>query len=150
MDIKSEKVLNEAIQIEKNLSVLYFFYSENFVDDSEFWQQMSKEEAEHAALLGLGKDFPDKFPEFITYDEYNELVKVRQEIEDTIKRYERQLPSKKEAYSYALGLETSAYELHYQKLSSSKENSEMMKTFQKLNAFDKDHAKRIEELLTSI
>ena len=61
MDREKKELLEEAIQLESNVSGLYRLYSEQFEEDSEFWKQMAKEEVEHAALLELAKDFFDRY-----------------------------------------------------------------------------------------
>jgi rubrerythrin len=146
MEREKEEILEEAIQLELNMSNLYLFYRESF-EDKAFWKQMAKEEREHAALLELAKDFFDKFPKEIIYNNLNELKGVNKDIKDTIDKYKKELPARGEAYEYAFGVENSAYELHYHKLLTDKSNSEEIKTFQKLNAADKDHAERINKLL---
>ena len=149
MDKEKKELLEEAIQLELNVSNLYRLYSEKFEEDSEFWKQMTKEEVEHAALLELAKDFFDKFPKKIIYENLDILKSVNKGIKDTIEKYKKELPAKNKAYEYAFALENSAYELHYQKLLTDKSDSEAIKTFQKLNGDDKDHAERIQKLLST-
>lgn len=148
MDKKRGELLEAARQMEKNMSELYFLYKDSFKEDRDFWQKMAKEESEHMALVELAKDFFDKFPKDIIYNNLDELKKVNNNTKDTIEKYRKTLPSKEEAYKYAFQLENTAYELHYQKLVTDKADSEEMKIFQKLNKYDKDHAERIKRLLT--
>ena len=95
MDKKKKELLEEAIQIELNMCNLYLFYSENFTDDKDFWIQIAQEEREHAALLELGEDFFDKFPEEIVYNHLDELKFENKRIKRTIEQYEKDLPEKK-------------------------------------------------------
>jgi len=149
MDKKREELLKEAIKLELNACDLYSLYRDKFIDDKDFWLQMVQEERHHAALLDLAQDFFENFPEEILYRNLDELKKANQNISDTIQNYKRQLPSKQECYKYAIGLENSAYELHYQQVVTQPAKSEKMETFQKINSDDKNHAKRIAELLNT-
>lgn len=147
MERQKEAMLEEAIALELNVYELYIFYHKTFTEDKSFWLQMAMEEKEHAALLELARDFFPFFPEEIIYNNLDVLKKTNKDIKETIARYKKQLPSRNEGYHYAINLENSAYELHYQLLATQKSDSEKIQTFQKLNTDDKDHAKRIEELL---
>jgi len=147
MKSNREELLKEAIKLELNVGDLYRLYSERFTEDSAFWLQMAKEEAHHAGLLDLAQDFFDGFPEEIVFRNVEVLKKGNRIIEDTVERYKKQLPSKQECYQYAIDLESGAYEVHYQQLVTQSPTSKKMQTFQKINDDDKDHARRIQELL---
>lgn len=147
MDDKKKELLETAMQLELNVCDLYLMYRETFPEDKEFWEQMAKEEKHHAALLDLADDFFDQFPKELIYNNLNELQAVNKTIRETIERYKQQPPSRKEAYTYAIQLEESAYELHYQKLLTEKTSTKARQTFQKLNEDDKNHAQRIRKVL---
>lgn len=147
MNKESQEFLDQAIRIEINMSELYRDYAKLFPDDEKFWRQLAKEESEHAALLGLAKELADKFPPEILQGTLDTLLEMNGKIRDTIEEYRQNRPSRKEAYSYAVELEQSAYEVHYQRMMDSDAESEAMKRFQSLNVYDKDHAKRILLLL---
>ena len=144
---EKKQLLREAIKLELNVCTLYQIYRDNFKEDREFWLQMAQEEGHHAALLDLAQDFFENFPEEILYHNLEELKKVNQNIEDTIRKYKKGLPPRQECYQYAFDLENSAFELHYQQVASQPANSDKIQMFQKINEDDKDHAQRIKALL---
>ena len=146
MEREKEELLEEAVQLELNMADPHLFYYDNFLEDAKFWWQMAKEEKEHAALVELAKDFFDKFPKDIIYGNIGELKEVNRRIKGALERYKEKSPSKKDAYAFAINIETSAYELHYQQLSVKKSDSEEVKRCQKLNQDDKNHAARIKKL----
>jgi len=145
-----DELLKEAIQLELNASELYRLYFENeqFKEDADFWWKISQEEQRHAALLKTAKNIFNNLPEQLIYDSLAVLKNVNQNIRNTIEKYKKAPPARKEAYLYAYNLENSAYELHYQKMVTEKTDKSDLKTFQKLNADDKDHAERIKNLLS--
>ncbi len=149
MNNLKKEILDQAVKLELNVADLYLLYKDQFKEDRSFWKKMAQEEKNHAALLELAKDFSEKFPKEIIYDNLENLKSVNQEIEETIEKYKQNIPSKKEAYEYAFNLENSAYELHYQKLVTSDSSDISIRTFQKLNGDDKDHADRIRKLIDS-
>ncbi|MFQ5952539.1 MAG: ferritin family protein [Candidatus Omnitrophota bacterium] len=147
---KKKELLEEAIKLELNMSDLYLFYSNNFKEDREFWQQMAGEEKEHASLLEMAEDFLNFGSDIndIIYTNLDELKEVNKNIKDTIEKFKKNLPSKEDAYKYAIEQEESAYELHYQKLMTGNPGSKTIETLQELNVDDKNHAERISKLLT--
>ncbi len=147
MNKRKEALLQEAIALELNMHELYIFYHRTFTQDKDFWLRMATEEKEHAALLRLAGDFISFFPEEIIYNNLDILQKTNQDIKETIEQYKQKPPSREEAYLYAIGLESSVYELHYQNLVTLPSESEKLQLFQKLNTDDKDHAERIRALL---
>ena len=149
MEKKEKELLEEARQLELKMADLYFFYHEKFMEDKDFWLQMAKEEVEHAALLEVAGDFFDKFPKELILDNLDTIKSANKKIKDTIEKYKIKLPAREEVYKFAIDMENSAYELHYQKLATEQSSEEKVGTFQKLNASDKDHAIRIQDLLAS-
>ena len=147
MDEKAKELLEEAIKLEMNMSELYLFYHRNFEEAEDFWMTLAKEERHHAALLEFGKDFFQAFPEEIIYQNIEEMKKANKKIEKTLMQYREEIPSKKDAYQFAIDLENSAYELHYQQLLDNDPETKEMKVLQKLNEDDKDHAGRIRGFL---
>ena len=63
--------------------------------------------------------------------------------------YNQKAPSFEDAYYEAIKLESSAGEFHFQVLMTEESDSKIVKIFQKLNGDDKDHNKRISDLLTT-
>ena len=146
MDKKNTELLEEAMKLESNMSDLYRLYKESFAQDKKFWRKMAQEESNHESLLKLAQEFFSFFPEEIVYKDLAELQKINKDIFDTIERYKKQLPSREECYRYAINMEKSSYEFHYQQMVTQPSGSMRIRTLQKLNLDDKDHYKRIEEL----
>ena len=146
---KKRELLEEAIKLELNVADLYLFYSINFKEDREFWLQMAQEEKEHASVLRISKELVQFGPYLndLISDNLDELKVVNKNIINTIENFKKTLPSRKDAYKYAIELENSAYELHYQELMTTKSDSKVIEALKRLNADDKDHAERIGKLL---
>jgi len=143
---KFYSLLDESIKLELNISNLYMIFYENLPDDANFWWKMVLEEKNHASLLRSGKEIfapMDKFPEELLSSSLQELSEANKFIQSLIERYREVPPTREEAFNVALHLEQSAGEVHYQLFMEKIPDTQLMKTFQKLNNDDKDHAKRI-------
>ena len=46
-----EKIIDESILLELNISELYKVFNQAFPEDAYFWWQLSEEEENHAALI---------------------------------------------------------------------------------------------------
>ncbi|MBN1412051.1 MAG: hypothetical protein JW969_14500 [Spirochaetales bacterium] len=142
-------LLDEAIRLEMSVSDLYFLYSEIFAEDKKFWWQLCIEEKNHASLLRSVMETRDTlfstniFPEQMIYDNLDAMKTAIKEIKEKIKQFGNTPPSRDGAFQYALKLEQSAGELHYQKFMTKKSDSRIVAIFQKLNDGDIDHAQRI-------
>ena len=69
-------------------------------------------------------------------------------IQTMIKEYTLSTPSFEDAYFEAIKLESSAGEFHFQVLMTEETDSKIVKIFQDLAGDDKDHNRRILDLLT--
>lgn len=144
-DNENSELLKQAAQLEKDVSKLYMLYSDIFSKDREFWRQIAKEEIEHAALIEVAMDYPDFFPKGLADSELPRVKEISDQITKTIQEYKNKPPSKDQACNYALKVESSAWELHYQKLATRMQDSEALKIFQRINDGDKNHIQRISE-----
>lgn len=97
---KKKRILEEGIKLELNMSDLYLFYSNNFIEDKEFWQQMAEEEKEHASLFRMVKDLIEFSPSLddIIFVNFNELKVANNSIVNAIKNFKKTLPHKDDAY----------------------------------------------------
>jgi len=136
--------IDDAIELELNMSKLYGLFSDYFDEDRAFWYRIAIEEKNHAALLKTGKDFIrfDKFPSGLL-PEYPEVLKksiqkIRDAMDTFIKNPDREL-----AFNLALEIEESAGEIHFQQFMEKDAKDSISDIFQKLNQADKDHAQRI-------
>lgn len=139
------QLLEEAINLEMNVSDIYMMFSNSFPDDREFWWQLCVEEKNHAALLKAGIEFvsANMFPEELLFARIEDLQKVNSELTRIKEEYGLRPPSRHEALRLALKLEDSAGESHFQLVMENEADSAAAKLFQKLNDDDKDHSRRI-------
>ena len=148
-----EELLNEAINLELNIQDLYVFYSKTYSRDHTFWWKLQLEEGNHASLL---KAIRKRSQETLIQDassilseDYEELKKANDLIKTTLTKWKSKPASQSEAYQFALKIEQSAQELHLQNTIEQVSELEIIKLFKKLTGADRDHAKRISELLAS-
>lgn len=138
--------LDETIKLELNISELYRFFYVKFPEDSQFWWSLSMEEVNHASLIRTINDLI--FPEgmFRMADIESETGKMRennQSILCKLEEYHKGEPTRYEAFTYALSLENSSGELHFEMYMNKLHESRVERIFQKLNGEDKNHALRI-------
>ncbi len=146
---KQIEILELAIQLELNMSKLYQYYCSIFEKDKNFWWQMVIEEKNHAAILKSSVEFLDldQLPEDFVYKNIKELDQSNHLILEKIKQFKQNIPTKKEAYGFAIQMENISFEIHFQKKMIEKNNSKLIQVFQKLNELDLNHAQRINNLL---
>ncbi|BDU49720.1 hypothetical protein [Haliovirga abyssi] len=153
MKIKIEKaiqLLRLAEELEWQMSDLYMLYYKLYDEDKAFWWEIANEELKHQSLLEAGEEFVKigKFPEELLEIEKDTLEEVVGVLGKKIEEYKKKAPSKKEAYEYALKMEDSAFEKHYQYVMVvEKSDSKILDIFKRLNAADKDHYERIKKLI---
>ena len=145
MDNLIEKLIDESIKVELNLSKLYSIFSKKFVEDETFWTNLSLEEKDHASLLLTAKTLStvtNDFPFDILAENLDKVKSTNQMIEQYILISEN-LSNRDDACRIALKIELSSSELSYQQFMEKAPNNDLSKIFIKLNYFDKNHAKRI-------
>lgn len=138
-----KEYLNEAINLELNVSKLYLLFSKINDFDYNFWYKLSIEEGGHAAIL---KNILYSY-KLIEYDfniseiELNELKQTNEYILKLLKTNEY---SRRDCFRIAINIENSAGEIHYQNLlDNDKIDDKIMKTFLKLNKEDDRHLEKI-------
>lgn len=139
-------LLDESIQLEKNLSKLYTLFNDQFPDDEDFWWQLALEENSHAALLLQEKKQPRPlqfFPENLLSNDLKTLRDTNAWIMGLLARLASTPCSREEALNYALQLELSAGEAHFQDFMESDTGSLSDDIFRQLAAEDRNHAARI-------
>jgi hypothetical protein len=149
MNGEFDKYLNEAIELELNVSDLYLLFYTLFPEDCDFWRALVIEEKNHASLLKNLKQLyhivhelpPEIYPQRI-----EDLQAANRDIISTIDSMKNN-PSRKKAFEYAMHIELSAGEAHYQLFAESTQISEKFEIFQQLNMDDKNHAMRIEKYM---
>jgi len=151
MKDKLNKLLEASIKLEMLMSKLYFLYSKLFPEDSEFWWKLANEEINHASLLKSGRIYLEKnlLPGEIVNEDITVLRSTNKKVQTLIEKYSQTTPTFEDAYYEAVKLESSAGEFHFQVLMTEESDSKIVKIFQELNADDKDHNRRISDLLTT-
>ena len=151
MEERLEELIELSIELELSMSKLYFLYSNLFPEDKEFWRKLSNEELNHASLLKSGRLYLGKgiLPEDIVHSDIDVLKSTIEKIKNLISDYTQFAPPFEDAYYEAVKLESSAGEFHFQVLMTEESDSKIVKIFQELNADDKDHNRRISDLLTT-
>lgn len=140
------RLINEAIALELNASRLYALFQELFPEDALFWQALSIEEENHAALLRNGRRhfLPQGiFPRELVPESLESLAEKNRELERLLVIFEQAPPSRREAFLLAVELEEAAGEAHFQRAMASEAHCQALKVFQLLNKDDRDHAARL-------
>jgi hypothetical protein len=140
------KLIDESIKVELNVADLYLSFHSLFPQDAKFWWQLILEEKNHAALIKSIKKTSVQLgglPNSLFASSLKDLKDMNNKIISILKKYKLKAPSRDEAFNIALEFEESAGELHYQEFMVGKNSMEIDGIFKKLNANDKDHAKRI-------
>lgn len=139
-----KEYLEEAIQLELNVSKLYIKYSSLNDIDYTFWYALALEEGNHASILKNILQSIDmiKYKFSIGETELNELKETNVFIRQYIVM---ENITREEALSIALSLEETAGEIHYQQLIDEDIGDRIMEIFIKLNKEDEHHADRIRE-----
>ena len=139
------KIVDAAIDLENTMSGLYVYFSNRFPEDFEFWEQLRIEELNHASLLKTIKKLAkvNLFPEGLVLEDINEYERTIKYINDSMN--EKSIPNRDTAFEFAVTIEKSSGELHYQETATKKDPDEITRIFMHLNGRDLDHAKRILE-----
>ena len=150
MNEKQKDLLVECIKLENNMANLYELFHAYYEEEKDFWMQMSEEETNHASFLNsiLQLDFP---PYMITQELVATDLRMTKEINVNIEKICIQIQnaplSRKEALKLAIHYEKSSIELFFQIIADSQPTNEYIDAFKELIGEDKDHAKRIGELI---
>ncbi len=150
MNRELEILFSEAIRMEANTAFLYELFRQAFPEDALFWGRLVVEEKNHSALLQTGKERfgpLDKFPRELLPGSVEGLIAANRELSELIHTCRTSPPTREAAFNIALGLETSAGEIHFQKFMEREKGSPLDEIFQRLNRNDKDHAKRLHQYM---
>ncbi len=143
-------LFNEAIRVERNIGTFYALCATHFKDDRTFWWKLSEEEEQHAKILESGLEFlleENLFPNAILDLDIEDLKEINVKIEEKIAQFQEKVPNKKEIYFYALELEEASLEFFFQQITSRKSDDKTINIFNNLVGYDKDHARRIQNLI---
>ncbi len=143
-------LFNEAIRVERNIGSFYALCATHFKDDRTFWWKLSEEEEQHAKILESGLEFlleEKLFPNAILDLDIEDLKEINVKVEEKIAQFQEKVPNKKKIYFYALELEEASLEFFFQQITSRKSDDKTINIFNNLVGYDKDHARRIQNLI---
>jgi len=146
-DDLARKFLDEAIQLEMRVSDLYTFFAASFPEDYDFWQQLSQEEKDHAALIRTIKANPnwsDKFVSTFAPGLLAEIQKTNHWLSSVFTEISEKNNDRKTAFDTARNIEQSAGEIDYQNFMVKETDSWILMGLQHINKYDRDHLVRIE------
>ncbi|KMQ50463.1 hypothetical protein CHISP_2581 [Chitinispirillum alkaliphilum] len=157
MSKKVLQTLRKMVLLERKIGLLYSYFQDIFTEDKAFWQQLTKEETEHATLIETHieyiNDFRDKFKILLESSEDN-VEEIINKITVIINDLGKHVKTREDALLLALQMEQSAGELHFQNTADFQDyESEIpipIQIFQSLAQSDKDHAIKISKYLESI
>ena len=151
MDEEIRIYLEESVALELNIGDLYQLFSAKFPEDYNFWRNISIEEMNHAAIIESINDIffaENILPADSIEQQIKELKKMNVVIKERIEQFKFGSQVRLEAFNFALELENSIGESHFELFMTAKPNSTVMKIFQKLNGEDINHAKRLEKYMS--
>ncbi len=145
------EILDESVDLEFTISLLYFLFSQTFPQASLFWGRLWIEEQDHANLL---KDCCEKLDRSdvdtseIVWPELEKVRAIDHRIRELIVQYEEDPPPLSEAFSTALQIEQAAEEYQIRvSENAADDSSEAAEIVRKLNSDEKNHARRINEYM---
>ncbi|UCB46408.1 MAG: hypothetical protein JSV25_02995 [Spirochaetota bacterium] len=139
------QLIEQSIQLELKVADLYKILSSFFPEDTNFWMQLHEEEKRHASLISKGYVHLSRrrFPLELIASSIQELIEKNNKLDQLIKEYNKNPPSREVAFKKAIDIEKSAGEFHFQQAVTYSPSSRIMGVFQQLNKDDKDHERRI-------
>ncbi len=148
MDIKNspELLLKETMQLEMRVGELYLLFAELFPEDAPLWNQLHKEEENHATLLESIRGslaVVDDHTLNLLASSVEDVQNTNAELTALIKTFRDTPPLRAIAFQTAIGIEDSAGEKHYQIFMSGRTKTPVEGIFRQLNKDDKNHAERI-------
>ena len=142
------EILDLASSLETIMADIYTLFEKSFTEDSVFWKTLAYEELNHAALIRSVKGNPAMSEQFIhdaPNDLLQEVVKAKEWAISLFIKFSEVKPDRTTAFNTAIEAEKTAGELHFQSIMTKESDSWLIKVLQKLNEYDRDHLKRIEE-----
>jgi ferritin len=149
-EIKFRSLIEEAIDLELNVSALYALFYRQYKEDADFWWNLVIEEQNHAALLKTVLQMTHSnvdIPKEILPEGIQELKNSNAKLVLLFKEFEDK-PDRIMAFQKAYEVEHLAGELHFDAFMSQESDSRITDVFKKLNGEDKNHAERIRTYMT--
>jgi len=144
------KYFKASENLEKTISDLYKLYAEYFQEDSDFWYKLSDEELTHSFIWKNGREdllSKNLFPKILMKANIKEIKKMTDKIKSIIKDFNKFCSDKIGCLEFALEIENGAIENDFQKACEEVNNDKATRIFKAMVNDEKNHAKRIEELI---
>lgn len=141
-----EELINLSFQMEMKAAELYRLFSENSLEDKDFWWELHLEEIGHARIIREAKDnflHRGVFPFDMLCASIEKIQHDNARAELFIEQAKAAIPSRRGAFEIAFALEHSASELHFDLFMKQKADEPLVSVLQQLNQADKNHIKRI-------
>ncbi len=134
-------------KLEMDIATLYSIFSRSLPEDSEFWEQLSFEERNHAALIASIREtfvpLSMEFPVAIMAESLKEVERANRVVAGHLATFQEAPPDREKIFNTALELELSAGEVHFQCFMKKTPATMLEEMFQQLNLEDKDHSLRL-------
>jgi hypothetical protein len=153
MDELVRLFIKESVALELNIGDLYQLFSVKFPQDYDFWWKISIEEMNHAAIIESINDLflnESTMPADYIEKQTEDFRKLNIYIIEHIERYKFDAPTRLDALKFAVELENSIGESHFEIFMTAKPNSTLVKILQKLNGDDIHHANRLNNYILTI
>lgn len=140
------ELLIEAVRLELNIGKLYVRFHHSLPDDGDFWWQLAMEEKNHASLLRSADQISTaahEFPAGLLPEQLQEMRDLNARIEARIVAEAAAPSARNAAFAFALELEQSAGEQHFQNFMETVNTGQLSRIFRSLNRGDMDHAQRL-------
>ncbi|MCF8067286.1 MAG: hypothetical protein K9L30_01750 [Desulfobacterales bacterium] len=146
------RLIDESIQLEMNLSDLYFFFKKTFSEDKVIWDKLADEEKKHAAFIESARAFSkdeSQFPSQLVSAAIQSVMDTNDALTELMGKYEKEPPSRISAFRLALKMEHSVGEIHFQNAMKHDKGSDIIKMLKELYELDQNHIKRITEYMAA-
>ena len=148
-----EQLIDQSILLERNVGNLYLLFYKRLAQDKAFWLQMMVDEREHEALLKAAQaavGSSDNFPADLLSDKLETISQTNQRILGLHDQYQKDPPSRQEAFRVALDLEKMAGEIHFNEAMHKDLAGGLVKTLQKLVHDDNAHYEKIANYMKEV
>jgi hypothetical protein len=151
MHSELSELIEAAIELELNVAELYLLFHRKLPEDAHFWWELAIEEENHAALLKTVRLMSENsvaIPMELFPASIEEMLQSNRNLRKAIEDFEQEMDRTK-AFLFALEIEQSAGELHYNNYMKEAPESKLTEVFRNLNGADMDHAMRIRDYMQS-
>ena len=150
MAVPVNAVVDEAIRFEQGLAALYHAFNSIFPEDSELWWELSLSEKQHAILLESSRAlFKDEFSREVVPADLDALRRSNDSLCSTLDSFEKNSPSREEAFRLSLELEGDQNELTIYRLLEIDPSQPASKPVDHIRSEDSTHHEKIRDYAVS-